>query len=128
VVSYPSLYYMLIKYKTYQLRSRHEFAWAQTFEGEGMEWSYETVTFRDGPHSYTPDFPIDGGAFFIEIKVWGANKINRIELCSQPLFIIFGMPDRHYVRFKPAGVAKLNIGHVRSWKIALQRFSHDIAA
>lgn len=119
---------MLIKYKTYTLKSKHEFAWAQTFEGEGLEWAYETITFRDGPHSYTPDFPIDGGSFFIEIKTWGANKINRIELCPSDLFIIFGMPERHYVRSKPAGSDKLNPGHARSWRIALQRFLHDIAA
>lgn len=119
---------MLIKYKTYQLRSKHEFAWAQTFEAEGLEWSYETVTFRQDKYSYTPDFPIDGGVFFFEIKTWGANKINRIELCNKPLFIIFGMPERHYVRFKPCNQSRLNPGHARSWKLALQRFSHDIAA
>jgi hypothetical protein len=119
---------MLIKYKGCELKSGHEFAWAQTFEAEGLNWAYETVTFRAGRSSYTPDFPIDSGAFFIEIKVWGGNIKNRIELCTKPLFIIFGMPERHYIRFKPARATRLNVGHYRNWKLALQGFSHDIAA
>lgn len=119
---------MLIKYKTHNLKSYHEFAWAQTFEAEGLDWGYETITFRSGPYSYTPDFPIDQGVFFFEIKTWGANKINRIELCTKPLFVIFGLPNRHYVRYKPAEAVRLAPGHHRFWKLDLQGFSHDIAA
>jgi len=116
-------------YKKYELKSAHEFAWAQTFEAEGLDWAYEAVTFRDGRLSYTPDFLIDGGAFFFEIKPFGGDVKNRIALCLSPLFVIFGMPDRHYVRFKPCDHARLAPGHFSSWKLALDKvLRYDIAA
>lgn len=112
---------MLICYKQYTLKSRHEFAWAQTFEAEGIPWEYETMTFRAGRFSYTPDFLLYSRSLIVEIKVWGATRINRIDLCTLPLLLIFGLPERHYIRLKPAGAARVLPGHFTSWQDALQK-------
>jgi hypothetical protein len=105
-----------ITYRGYQLRSRTEFAWAQYFEGEGLSWRYEPHTFRNKRQSYTPDFFIPG--VYIEIKVWGAKVHNRFHLCNEPLLLIFGLPKRCYIRFKPAGTERFNPGHVKAFRSA----------
>lgn len=112
---------MQIRYKTYILRSKTEFAWALHFDRLKIAWEYETVTFREGRTSYTPDFPLYERTLFIEIKVWGATKINQIHLCNFPLLLIFGLPERHYVRYKPAEADRVLPGHFTSWRDALQK-------
>ena len=112
---------MQIRYKNAILKSKHEFAWALHFDRGRLDWEYEAVTFRSGRLSYTPDFALYSRTLFIEIKVWGAVRINRIELCNLPLLLIFGTPARHYIRFKPAGTDRVLPGHFTSWQDALQK-------
>lgn len=94
----------LITYKNIVFKSRVEFAWAQEWEARELDWEYEPVTFRTGEGSYTPDFQICDRVSYVECKAWGARNIhNKFHLCVAPLFLIFGIPQRCYIRFKPAG-------------------------
>lgn len=116
-----------IQYKGYSLKSKTEFLWARRFEVEGYAWEYEPTRFRadgitPGKQFYTPDFSVDVRTLFIEIKIWGATNLeNNFYLCPLPLLIIFGTPDRHYVRVKPTGAAQLDRGHFRHWTLAYQK-------
>lgn len=112
---------MLLSYKGYNLKSKTEFYWARFFEQQRLPWEYEPVAFRLGRTSYTPDFALNNRAFFVEIKVWGANVENKIHLCDSPLLIIFGSPARHYIRFKPARSTVIERGHFLHWNLAYQR-------
>ncbi len=112
---------MQIRYKNAILKSKHEFAWALHFDRAKMPWEYEAATFRDGHAAYTPDFSLHRRTLFIEIKVWGATRINQIHLCPFPLLLIFGMPERHYIRLKPAGMNTVQAGHFTSWERALEK-------
>jgi hypothetical protein len=105
-----------ITYKGYVFRSAVEFAWAQYFEGEGLAWQYEPKTFRTNEGSYTPDFVIPHCC--VEIKVWGATVKNRFWLCEENLLICFGLPQKCYIRYKPAGALRLLPGHEKQWTIA----------
>lgn len=101
-------------YKGYTLKSKGEHAWAHFFEMRGLSWEYEPVRFFQpgAPHglgyTYTPDFAIDGRALFIEIKTWGATVFNNIHYCTTLLLVIFGTPERCYIRTKQAGAARLS--------------------
>jgi len=116
-----------IAYKGYILKSKTEFYWARHFEVQEITWEYEPTRFRAGEGtpgrlSYTPDFGLNNCALFIEIKIWGATNVeNNFYLCPLPLLIIFGTPDRHYVRLKPAGATQLDCGHFQDWSLAYQR-------
>lgn len=103
-----------LHYQGHTLKSKVEFHWARFFFLEGLDWEYEPVTFREGTHSYTPDFRIERN-FFIEIKVERATVRNRIELCPSGLLVIFGTPDRCYIRHKPAGMPGMERQFLRSW-------------
>lgn len=106
-----------LHYQGYTLKSKVEFAWARFFFTEGVDWEYEPVTFRDGRTSYTPDFRI-GNQYFVEIKADRGVVRNRIELCPSALLVIFGIPDRCYIRHKPAGKATMGREFIRSWAAA----------
>lgn len=111
-----------ITYRGVDFKSKHERAWARQWDRLELKWSYEPTRFINGRQSYTPDFLIEEiYTFYIEIKVFGARNLNRFELCPDPLFLIYGMPDRHYVRFKPAGALTFNTGHYTSWQLAYQK-------
>lgn len=111
-----------LHYQGYVLKSKVEFAWARFFHVEGFDWEYEPVKFRAGRESYTPDFGLDGRAFFIETKAYGAKNIhNRFELCDKPLLLIYGAPERHYIRFKPAGAVTFQPGHYTNWTRAYEK-------
>jgi hypothetical protein len=116
-----------IAYKGYTLKSKTEFYWARHFEVQEIAWEYEPTRFKadggvSGKLSYTPDFGLNNRTLFIEIKIWGATNVdNNFCLCIPPLLIIFGTPDRHYVRLKPAGAIQLDRGHFRNWNLAYQR-------
>lgn len=113
----------LLHYQGYTLKSIVEFRWARYFMAEGFDWKYEPVRFRDGRESYTPDFGLDQNAFFIETKVYGARNVcNRFHLCTKPLVLIFGTPERHYCHYKPAGAQTFLPGHM-TWPRAYQKVS-----
>lgn len=98
-----------------QFRSEHERLWAHYFDQIGLAWEYETVTFRDGKLSYTPDFPILARTIFVEIKTYTSKRFNRFELCHAPLILIHGTPGRHYIHVKPAKAARFLPGHLKHW-------------
>lgn len=98
-----------------------EFAWARFLYVEGFDWEYEPVRFQNGKQSYTPDFGIDQKAFFIETKTYGDKGANnRFHLCTKPLLLIFGVPERHYIRFKPAATPAFLPGHM-TWPRAYEK-------
>jgi hypothetical protein len=113
---------VIIAYKGYTLKSKHEFYWARYFEVEGFDWEYEPVRFGIKGASYTPDFGLNQRTLPIEIKVWGATNVeNKFHLCPLPLIIIFCTPDRHYARIKPTNATQLERGRFRHWSLAYQR-------
>lgn len=86
------------------------------FSEIGLAWEYEPVTFRVAGQSYTPDFALLGRTLFVEIKTDRARNLkNHFELCDQTLLLIFGTPERHYIRIKPAGASRFLSGHLRHW-------------
>lgn len=106
-------------YQGYTLRSRVEFAWAQEFDARGLAWEYEPTTFRADEGSYTPDFALDGGAVYIETKVWGGRNVhNRFHLCRPPLLLIFGLPNKCYIRVKPADAETFLPARLASFALA----------
>lgn len=111
-----------VTYRGVEFKSKHERAWARVWDRSGLSWRYEPTKFINGRQSYTPDFLIlDTYEFYTEIKAFGARNMNRFELCIEPLFLIYGLPDRHYVRFKPKGCATFTPGHFTSWTLAYQK-------
>jgi hypothetical protein len=110
-----------IEYRGYTLKSKVEWEWARLFDEHGLTWEYEPIAFRDpgAPHgkgyTYTPDFGLNGRTFFVETKPYSTKHLNRFHLCPAPLYLIFGYPDRHYIRFKPAGKAGFEPGHYNAW-------------
>lgn len=106
-------------FKGYKFRSRTEFTWAQEFEARALQWEYETVIFRVGKESYRPDFPLNNRKIFVEIKVEGARNLhNKFHLCTAPLLLIFGLPNRCYIRVKLAGAANFLPGRFRTFPLA----------
>lgn len=97
------------------MRSYHERLWAAYFDRIGLAWEYEAVTFRAAGRSYTPDFALLGRTVFVEIKAHGAKPKNLFHLCSSTLVLIFGTPDQHYIRLKPAGKDRFLPGHLKHW-------------
>lgn len=110
-----------ILYQGYAFKSKVEWEWAQLFDAHSIPWEYEPVAFRDpgAPdgrgYTYTPDFGLNQRAFFVEIKTYSAKHLNKFHLCTEPLFLIFGSPSRHYIRFKPAGEIGFVPGHYKAW-------------
>lgn len=96
-------------------KSNHERMWAHHFDLLGLSWEYETVTFRQGRLSYTPDFSILSGTIFVEIKTYTSKKFNRFELCPSPLLLVHGTPGRHYIHIKPAGSTRFLPAHLKHW-------------
>lgn len=112
--------YNIHTYKGYKFRSRVEFAWAQEFDARGLAWEYETVVFRTAEGAYTPDFPLEHRTLYVECKVWGARNVhNKFHLCHAPLLLIFGVPNKHYIRYKPAGATQFTPQHLTSFDLAL---------
>jgi len=108
-----------VEYKGAELKSLHELAWARFWTRAGLAWAYEPTRFYDGRKSYTPDFLI--GKIYIEIKVQRARNLNNFDLCVEPLLLIFGKPDRHYIHLKPRGSARFLPSHFTSWTLAYQK-------
>lgn len=110
-----------IPYRGYALKSKVELAWARLFDVHSIPWEYEPVAFRDPQaptgkgYTYTPDFGLNARAFFVEIKTYSAKHLNKFHLCPAPLYLIFGFPDRYYIRFKPAGKTAFVPGHYKAW-------------
>lgn len=108
-------------YKTILFRSYHEWTWARFFTKEGLIWEYEPETFKEGSERYTPDFRIN--PIYIEIKTYGAKRLNAFHVCSAPLLLIFGKPDRHYSFFKPAGASRFERARFTQWQSAYEKAS-----
>ena len=109
-------------YKGYTFRSSVEFAWAQELESRGLPWEYETVVFRTEEGSYRPDFPLFNRRLFLEIKVeYARNVHNKLHLCPAPLLLIFGFPQKCYIRIKPAGLTSFLPGRSPSLDHALSQ-------
>lgn len=111
-----------IVYKGHILKSKVELAWAQLFDVRAIPWEYEPIRFRDphAPegkgHTYTPDFGLYGGMFYVETKSYGSTDLNRFHFCTKPLLIIFGYPDRYYIRVQRSScIAR---GHFTNWEEA----------
>lgn len=104
-----------LQYQGYTLKSTVEFRWARYFLTEGFDWAYEPMRFRDGKESYTPDFELDG-QIFTEIKTYGTRNIrNHLHLCTKPLILIFGTPERHYCHLK---LPNEKLSYVKTFAIA----------
>ncbi len=108
-----------LTYKGVELKSKHERNWARFFDKHALAWQYEPTRFYAGRESYTPDFLI--GKTYIEIKTLGARKLNKFHLCPAALILIYGLPDRHYIHFKPAGTTAFLPTHFTSFALAYQR-------
>jgi hypothetical protein len=108
-------------YRGYTFKSAHEFAWAQFWDGEGLDWEYEPMCFREGHHTYTPDFGLADRTLFIEIKTYGAKQLNRFHLCTKPLLLIFGTPEHCYIRFKPNLADRFILTRFTDWTRAYQK-------
>lgn len=108
----------IVEYKGVEFKSLHELAWAKFFTRAHLSWTYEPTRFYRGRESYTPDFLIAN--IYIEIKVLGARKLNNFSLCIEPLILIYGKPERHYIHFKPAGAARFDLGHT-TWPRIYQK-------
>lgn len=92
-------------------RSQTEAAWAERFDGDGLEWRYEPRWFKlrhNGRRiGYLPDFELDDGRF-VEIKgttpteeeQWKCQQLANIT--GREVLIYAGWPGRHSVhRFEP---------------------------
>lgn len=84
-----------------RFKSKHEWQWATWLEDNGFDWEYEPLTFfgpdknrRSGrSETYTPDFGLNKNTVFLEIKTYQKQHIkNRLDFCTQPLLLIFGLP------------------------------------
>lgn len=101
-----------INYKGYTLKSKIEYAWARHFDANKFDWTYEPIKFRGRRIGvYTPDFKLNACNLFIETKPYNGGTMNDFALCTAPLLIIFGAPERHYIRFKPADQDTFDPGH-----------------
>lgn len=108
-----------VSYKGVELKSKHERSWARFWDRAALSWQYEPTIFRAGRESYTPDFLVNH--IYIEIKTHGATRLNKFHFCPAALLLIFGLPDRHYIHFKPAGSTRFQPTHYTHWNLAYQK-------
>lgn len=79
-------------YNGIQMRSRLEATTAASLDEHQVEWRYEPRAYANGTGQYLPDFEIQGGFYFLEVKglselddrLWEATKRMEIIWSSVP--------------------------------------------
>jgi hypothetical protein len=83
-----------IKYKSINMRSTWEVAYAKYLDKQGIKWLYEHKTFDLGKCTYTPDFYLPESDTYVEIKGWWRDdakkkfKMFQKKYCSMNIILL----------------------------------------